>query len=320
MSYTTQNPVLFMIFNRLETTKAVFEAIARAKPKRLYISGDLEREGKVHSDGISECVKVRECREFVLNNISWDCEVKVRFLDTHLGCKDSLSSAIMWFFENETQGIILEDDDVPNEGFWQFCDELLERYKDDEKISMISGWSATDFFPNGAKEGIKESYFFSRYNHIWGFASWARAWKKYRLDNESWESDFAKFSFDSRQEREYWHKVFKSYYAGEIDTWDYPMSFCNWQQDMLAIYPKDNMIVNIGLNRADAAHTTGESKFENMPTYETHFPLIHPPKVERNIELDKANFKAVFAPPNLAVRVINKLCRYMLKRNVIKVS
>lgn len=320
MSYTTKSPVLFMIFNRLETTRAVFEAIAKAKPKRLYISGDLERKGKIASDGVSESVKVKECRDFVLENISWECEVKLRFLDKHLGCKHSLSSAIRWFFENEEQGIILEDDDVPNESFWRFCDELLELYKDDKKISMISGWSAMDFFPKGTKDSIKTSYFFSKYNHIWGFASWRRAWERYELDNKSWESDFEKFSFDSKDERDYWHKVFKSYYAGEIDTWDYPMSFCNWKYDMLSIYPTQNLIVNIGLNRSDAAHTTSESKFENMPTYEIDFPLIHPQEVKRNIELDKANFKAVFAPANLAVRVINKLCRYILKRNVIKVS
>lgn len=319
MSYTTTSPILLLIFNRLDTTKEVLAAIAKVKPKRLYISGDSPRSGKIDSNGIAESTKVKECRDFVLNNINWECEVKTRFLDEHLGCKHSLSSAILWFFSNEKQGIILEDDDVGNESFFRFCDEMLELYKDNPQISMVSGWSALDFAPK-AKASLKESYFFSKYNHIWGFASWARAWEKYELENENFEADFAKIPFDSDDERKYWHRTFKSYYDGEIDTWDYPMSFCNWKQGMLCIYPKENMIQNIGLNRADAAHTTGESKFETMATYEMSFPLIHPKEIKRNVEIDKANFRAVFAPPNIFVRIINKIARMTLGRNIIKVS
>ncbi|MGX3010393.1 methyltransferase FkbM [Helicobacter sp. 23-1044] len=312
MSYLVQNPILFLIFNRIETTKKVFESIAKVKPKRLYIAGDSARNH-------AESQKVTECRDFVLQNITWECEVKTRFLEQHLGCKHSLSSAILWFFSHEKQGIILEDDDVGNESFYRFCDEMLEIYKDAPQISMVSGWSALDFAPK-AKESLKESYYFSKYNHIWGFASWARAWEKYELENANFECDFAKLTFDSKAEQKYWHKTFKSYYAGEIDTWDYPMSFCNWQNEMLCIYPKHNLIQNIGLNRADAAHTTGESKFENMRVEEMPFPLTHPCEIKRNVEMDKANFKAVFAPPNILVRVINKLSRMIFGRNAIKVS
>lgn len=305
MGYIVKSPILFLSFNRLDTTKRVFEKIAKMKPKKLYLASDGARESIEGEREKVECV-----REYILSSITWECEVKSRFLDKNLGCKYAVSSAIEWFFSNEVSGIILEDDCLPSESFFRFCDENLEKYKDYENIFMISGWSTLDFNKK-LKDSMKESYYFSKYGHIWGWASWARAWSKYELENEDFIKDFNKMSFDSMKEKRERRKVYRSYFSGEIDTWDYPWSFSIAKHDGLCIYPRDNMIENIGFNRADATHTTGKSKFEDMKTYEISFPLLHPHKIERNIVLDKANY-CVIGVPNIIFRIFNKLKRILL--------
>lgn len=316
MNYHTKSPVLIIIFNRLDTVKRVLEAVSKVEPKKLYIASDCWRDGKVDRGGALEEVKVKECREFVLNNISWDCEVKTKFATENLGCQMGPYSAIKWFFENEAEGIILEDDILPNISFFRFCDELLEKYKDNKNISMISGYSFLDF-DKPFKQSLKESYQFSKYNYIWGYASWARAWENYELYSPNWKEDFEKMHFDSKEEKKVWRKGFRIYFSGKLDAWDYPMTFCNWKHNMLCIYPKENMIQNIGIAHPDSTHTVYNSKFENMETYEIDFPLIHPKEIKRNVELDKVNFNIVSREPNIIIRIINKLARIIIKRNII---
>ncbi len=260
-----------------------------------------------------ESTLVQEVRAFLLDSIDWDCAVHTRFLDSNLGCKAAVSSAISWFFENEEQGIILEDDCLPTLSFFRFCDELLARYKEQERVMMISGWSALDFAPNPSahtlcpKARLSEDYFFSKYNHIWGWASWARAWAKYERESSNFASDFAHFAFSSASERRSWRKIFSAYYGGNIDTWDYPWTFSIWKARGLCVYPKNNMIQNIGFNRDDAAHTHGDSKFATMPSYEIVFPLTHPSHIAPNFALDSLNFTLVFETPNLLRRVVRKI-------------
>ncbi|MFP4332877.1 MAG: hypothetical protein ACLFQJ_06210, partial [Campylobacterales bacterium] len=140
LEFTPPHPlktaVLFLVFNRLDTTKQVFEAIRQAKPPRLYVAADGAREAKEGEDQ-----KVKAIREYILQHIDWDCEVKTLFREKNLGCKIAVSSAITWFFENEEMGIILEDDCLPSQSFFWFCEELLERYKDDMRIMMVSGYN-----------------------------------------------------------------------------------------------------------------------------------------------------------------------------------
>ena len=310
VAYNCKSPILFLTFNRLDTTKEVLKQITLVKPPKIYLASDGPRD-KIDSFGIKEIDKVNEVRDFLISHISWDCEIKTRFLSKNNGCKKAVSSAIWWFFENEESGIILEDDCFPSISFFRFCDEMLEKYKDNEKIFMISGWSAFDF-DKKAKDSIKQSYYFSKYNHIWGWASWRRAWSKYELENENFINDFNKINFDSKKEKIEYKKVLSAYFRGEIDTWDYPWSFSIWKNDGLCIYPKDNMIKNIGFNRDDATHTTGESKYQNMPIYEIDFPLNHPQKIERNKNLDMANYK-IIASPNIFKRIINKIKKYIIK-------
>ncbi len=293
--------------------RETFSQIARVKPPRIYLASDGAREGKANPQGISESTLVQEVRAFLLDSIDWDCAVHTRFLDSNLGCKIAVSSAISWFFEHEEQGIILEDDCLPTLSFFRFCDELLARYRDEERVMMISGWSALDFAPNPSvellspKARLQEDYCFSKYNHIWGWASWARAWRKYELESSDFTKDFAHFDFSSAFERRSWRKIFGAYYGGKIDTWDYPWIFSIWKSCGLCVYPKNNMIKNIGFNRKDAAHTHGDSKFATMPSYELSFPLTHPSHIAPNPALDSLNFTITFALPCLAKRVVRKV-------------
>lgn len=308
VAYKCKSPILFLSFNRIDTTKQVFEQIKKVKPSKIYLASDGARD-KVDKYGIAESKKVDDVRKYLLESISWDCDVKTRFLTQNNGCKMAVSSAIEWFFQNEEQGIILEDDCLPNESFFRFCDDMLDKYKNDEKIFMVSGWSALDF-DKKVKESLKDDYYFSKYNHIWGWASWARVWKKYERENSNFIEDFKKVEFDTKREKYEFKKVLSSYFRGEIDTWDYPFTFSIWKNNGLCIYPKNNMIKNIGFNRDDATHTSGESKFQDMNTYEIHFPLKHPNKIERNKQIDMANYK-IISTPNILKRIINKIIKIL---------
>lgn len=310
MTYVCQNAILLLFFNRLDTTLTTLEQIAKVQPKKLYLAADGGRNE-------TEKEQITAIRASVLRHITWECEIHTRFLDINLGCKIAVSSAISWFFSHEKQGIILEDDCLPTLSFFRFCDELLERYAKQENIFMISGWSALDFAKNTSvntlspKAQLQEDYFFSKYPHIWGWASWARAWQKYQLEFSDFEAEFSPLdNFCSVRERRYWYKIFKTYSQGKIDTWDYPFVYSIWKHKGLCVYPKNNMIANIGFNRSDATHTTGESKFATMPSYDIIFPLKHPSTITHNAIMDQISFDISFTPLSIVARIIRKIRRY----------
>jgi len=168
--HSRRTAVLFVVFNRLNTTKQVFAAIRKAKPYRLYVAADGPRVAKS-----GEVAKVKAVRDYVRENIDWDCEVKTLFRENNLGCKYAVSSAVDWFFENEEMGIILEDDCLPHPDFFDFCAKLLECHVHDDRVSVVTG----NNFQNGIKRG-GFAYYFSKYSHCWGWASWRRAWQQYR--------------------------------------------------------------------------------------------------------------------------------------------
>jgi len=189
-------PILFLIFNRPDTTQKVFNAIRKAKPKQFFIAADgspPDREGE-----IEKCQKSRK----IATSVDWDCEVKTLFRDKNLGCKIAISSAIDWFFENVEEGIILEDDCLPHQSFFWFCQELLEYYRNDTRIMHISG----DNFQFGRKRG-EGSYYFSKYSHVWGWATWRRAWKCFDINMKSFEEFKAENQinsiFQSKQQQKY---------------------------------------------------------------------------------------------------------------------
>lgn len=174
-------PVLFLVFNRAHTTVRVFEAIRQARPARLYVAADGPRP--VREGEAERCAEVRR----IATNVDWDCEVHTLFRDENLGCRHAVSSAITWFFVYEEEGIILEDDCIPNQSFFLYCAELLERYRDDERIMCITG----DNFQK-TMEGYPFGYYFYIYNHCWGWASWRRAWSHYDADLVTFDPKYAK--------------------------------------------------------------------------------------------------------------------------------
>ena len=213
-----------------------------------------------------------------------------------MGCKIGVSSAITWFFENEQEGIVLEDDVLPVPTFFRYCDELLERYRHDERISMISGCNLI-----ANRLSPRESYFFSRYNHIWGWASWRRAWQHYDVHMKGWSEwlnrgGLARIANGSRLVETYWRLIMESAMANRIDTWDYQWTYACWRMGGLSVLPARNQTRNLGFG-LDATHTTADApSFVKESTPQTlEFPLIHPEHVSNderaNAIIDKHVYK-----------------------------
>ena len=279
-------PVAFIIFNRLDTTERVFAEIAKAKPPKLLVVADGPRNNKPGEDEL--CVRTRA----IIEKVNWNCEVLYNYSDINLGCKNRVSSGIDWVFEQVSEAVILEDDCLPNQAFFRFCEELLERYRDDERIGMISG-SNLQF---GQKRGIA-SYYFSRFTHIWGWATWRRAWKYYDCDAKSWpefhDGGYLDSLVNDRFERKFWAKTFQSVYDGSIDTWDYQWVLSNWKNSMISIIPNANLVSNIGFG-LDATHTKTGSNYSSIPVEDINFPLTHPEIICPNSHADKFTAREAF--------------------------
>jgi hypothetical protein len=241
--------VLFIVFNRPEQTAKVFSAIRDARPPKIYIAADGPRFNVPDDD--NNCLKVRN----ILSQIDWPCEVYRRYAEHNHGCKIGVSSAINWFFENENEGIILEDDCLPRQDFFLYCDSLLERYRNDERIGLISGMGLMDL---EAEKLLwhQEDYVYSRYPSIWGWATWRRVWKDYDVCMEAWPENRIRISeFQSnRKIRKVNDRLLTKVYKNEIDTWDYQVSYLLWSTARLSIIPKINLISNIGFDDT-ATHT-----------------------------------------------------------------
>lgn len=293
-----RTPVLFLVFNRPDTTQRVFEAIRNAKPPRLYIAADGPR-----TDRPGEAQMVAQVREIV-TAVDWRCEVKTLFRKKNLGCKHAVSGAITWFFEHEEQGIILEDDCLPNNSFFQFCEILLEKYKYDQRIGQISGFNGLGKYQ---RDGC--SYHFSNFGSIWGWATWKRAWNSYDVDMKGYpyikESSYIPNIINDKKDLRNRIKAFDQTYAGLIDTWDYQWIYCRLVNRYLIILPSKNLIKNIGFG-ANATHTTvPNSKLSSLSSYEINFPLIPPSHFCPDFNFEKLLRKSKQLP--LVSRIYNKL-------------
>ncbi|MBA4056199.1 MAG: nucleotide-diphospho-sugar transferase [Marivirga sp.] len=285
MEASLSTPVLFIIFNRPETTQLVFEAIRKVRPPRLYVAADGPRPN-VTTDK-ARCEQARK----IVDQIDWPCELKTLFRENNLNCGKGPASAMTWFFEHETEGIILEDDCLPSETFFWFCQELLERYRDDNRVMHIGGNNFLDDWKSN-----NHSYYFSRNGFIWGWATWRRAWNLFDYDIKLYEKVKAYGYFDNfflnRFEKLYRLGKFDKTAArrGQVDWWDYQWEFCRYINSGLSIVPQKNMVKNLGFG-ADATHTTNEkSRSASMEAFELQFPLNHPPYIVRDIETDKRYF------------------------------
>ncbi len=271
--------VLFLVFNRPDVTTRVFESIRKAKPSKLYIAADGARP---YVNG--EMEKVSSVRE-IATSVDWCCDVKTLFREQNLGCKKAVSSAITWFFEHEEEGIILEDDCVPHESFFPYCLELLERYRNDTRVMMISG----NNFQSHKNIDKNYSYYFSKYGHIWGWATWRRAWNHFDGNLSSWPEIKENGLIDKIAGDDsfsvFWADTFDACYAGKIDTWDYHWVYSCWVQSGLVMIPNVNLVSNIGFGE-DATHTNTGSILMEIPAHEIKLPLSHPPYIIQDRKAD----------------------------------
>lgn len=292
---TIDTPVLFLFFNRPIETKKVFRTLAKSKPKKLYLASDGAREIN------NELDIVTELREFIIQNINWECEVNTLFRDKNLGCKDAVSEAISWFFKTEKKGIILEDDCLPTESFFFFCEELLRKYEHDMRIWHISG---VNFQDNKTK--IDESYYFSRLPNVWGWATWSNRWASYNKElknlNDESLNNILKDVVQNKSQLNYYKNILNKVSNNEIDTWDYSWNYSIWSNFGLSISPNKNLISNIGFG-PQATHTKDTGLLSNLPTEEISFPLLHPKDIKPNKEADGVLLsKTVITPKDFILR------------------
>lgn len=280
----------------------MFAHIREARPEILFVAADGPRLDHPGDDQL--CALARN----VIDKVDWPCEVHTFFRDQNLGCKMAVSGAINWFFEHLEEGIILEDDCLPHPSFFTFCDELLAKYRDNEPVMHIGGCN----FQDGIKRGIG-SYYFSIYSHIWGWASWRRAWKHYDVKITSWRKtiheDFLYTLFNDKKTVRYWKMILDKVQKGEIDTWDYQWTYSVWSNNGLSILPQNNLISNIGFSE-EATHVKDtHSKLSKMQTFEIR-SMIHPEKVSRDYNADMYTTKHHYlppSPPSFPTRVMNKI-------------
>lgn len=265
-------PVVFLIYRRPELTQRVFNAIAAARPRQLFVVADGPRD----ESELERC----EATRAVIDQVNWNCDVQTHYADHNLGLRKRISSGLNWVFEQVETAIILEDDCLPHSTFFRYCEELLDYYRDDERVMHISG----DNFGYGRPRGVHESYYFSQYAHVWGWATWRRAWARYDVDMSSWptEQDTVLAKFDRQDERRYWHKQWEATYHRQNKTWAYQWMYTCMRHNGLCVMPYENQISNIGMG-TEATHTTNQhSPLANLPTHDVVFPLQHPAHIARD--------------------------------------
>lgn len=266
-----QTPVALIVFNRPEPTQRVFRAIAAARPSRLLLIADGPREGRE-----GEALRCEEVRK-IISAVDWPCSIETNFSSMNMGCRRRVISGLDWVFSLVEEAIILEDDCVPDPSFFPYCAELLNHYRENDQIGIISGYNPLQkAFP------FEYSYCFTKMVLIWGWATWRRTWKKYDEHMSSWlalKDEILQRLWPDPRHRLYWATILESMYQGTgPNTWDYQLVFKSWAQKWLNIIPSRNLIQNIGFG-ADATHTQKGDPAQALPAGNLAFPLVHPAEV-----------------------------------------
>ena len=293
-------PILFIVFNRADTGIQVLNQLRVVQPAKIYFAADAPRSEKGDSEKIA-CDKARQ----IIELIDWPCEIKTYFPAENVGARQFIGDAISWMFESENEGIILEHDCLPHIDFFEYCKVLLEWYRDEDRVMHISG---TQFQDRGRSNPELQ---FSHYNHIWGWATWKRAWQHYDLEMRPLDLFIQHKSiqnvFPNKAEQHYWVKKLLQAQTGEIKSWDFQWTFAIWNKEGVAVIPGSNLVSNIGFG-AGAIHTKDKSHFlSNRPTYP--FPInqiSRPSEIKINRDSEVYDFKQVFYPP-LFQRIKNKI-------------
>lgn len=240
-SKTFKTPILFLVFNRPDLTQKVFEKIRKVRPGRLYVAADGPRQDC--SADVDACIEARR----IATDVDWNCDVRTLFRERNLGCGRAVKEAIDWFFNCEEEGIILEDDCLPEPCFFPYCEEMLDWYRDEQQVAMISGFN-----------GIPRSHWqasrihLTAIPHIWGWATWRRAWSGAMPTLDDWRAfrDSERFgsTIGCPRAEMFWKNQMDQFFEGKIDTWDLPWVLKIWIDGGLSISPGVNLVKNVGFD------------------------------------------------------------------------
>jgi hypothetical protein len=294
---TFDTPIALIVFNRPETTKKVLDAIREIKPQQLFIIADAPRENNQ-----DDLIKSNLVKAVIDEGIDWDCKVYKKYNEKNLGCGKSPSSGISWVFEQVDRCIILEDDCLPEQSFFNFCAILLEKYVHDERIMMVSGNHHLL-----KKLTFEENYFFSRHTQTWGWATWKRAWQFYDYDMKLWPTVKKSGWLEriiGKGSSIFWVKLFDKCYNDKIkDYWDFQWTFACWSQNGLNIIPDRNLVTNIGFGDGKGTHFSDvNTPFANLPVQKMSFPMKHPKAFLQNLKADLQIEKDVYGKISLYKR------------------
>jgi hypothetical protein len=306
MTVDFDTPVAFLVFNRPDCTARVFAEIRRAQPSKLLVVADGPRPDR--PDEIENC---RLVREIIEKGVDWPCEVEKAFASENMGCRKRVSSGLNWVFEQVEEAIILEDDCLPSPTFFPYCAELLARFRADKRIMAVCG---CNHGVNLASDAY--SYAFSHVPHIWGWATWRRAWAHYDVSMKTWpEFRDRHLVYDALPDpglAAVWENAFEGGWNGQSDTWDFQWVYTLLSQNGLALSPSRNLITNLGFG-ADATHTKDPvNAYSRLKLEAMDFPLRHDPHIVAATRCEMDMLRRMFLP-SIPVRIQQKLLRFLRK-------
>lgn len=297
-----KTPIVIVIFNRPYHTQRVLESLRPIKPETIFVVSDGPRDSIIQDQ--NNCAEARRLFE----KIDWKCDLIKKYSDVNLGCFKNVSLGLDWAFSQTEEAIILEDDCIADPSFFQYCEVLLEKYKQEPKIGVISG----NNFQNGHLRG-DSSYYYSIFNHLWGWATWKRAWELFDPLMNDWISGkdhvwFKKLWSHYPKGENYWRKCFDQVSQNKIDSWGYRWTYSCWKNNLLTTIPQTNLVTNIGFG-PQSTHTKNKYDISaNLRTKSIKLPLEHPLLIEKNKEADIYTQKTIFSS-SLFQRVSQRLIK-----------
>lgn len=274
-------PILLIAFNRPDHVRQVLTEIRKQQPAQLFVCQDGPREGNE-----IDHIRCQEVRDVIKELVDWPCELHTLYQEKNLGCGPGPAAGITWFFEHVEMGIVLEDDCLPHPEFFLYCEELLNKYKYDNRISFIGGCNYN--IPISANDSYS---FMGGHHQTWGWASWRRVWTQFDYYLNYW--DFKLFQrvikqyYKDRKQQNYWAEIFEKVKLDRLNEscWDYQFYFSCWKNQQYAIYPKVNLVSNVGFGN-DATHTNADGNALLCIQTQSIMPLKHPKKVIYDQSID----------------------------------
>jgi hypothetical protein len=272
-------PILLLVFNRPEQALLIFGQIRLQQPERLFIAADGPRADRPGEAALCETTRTK-----ILNGIDWPCKVETLFRTDNLGCGKAVSGAIDWFFNHVEEGIILEDDCLPDPTFFSFCAAMLEKYRKNKNVMHVNGGN----YQGGIQRG-DASYYFSRHAHVWGWASWRRAWQHYDFSLQRYK-DVSTEGLNTFLKSE-----LQAIYKARIDTWDIQWFMSVWFNKGLVVTPNTSLVKNIGFDK-NATHTQSAPPWFNQLQYGKITDITHPESINIDEAADWYSLKILFSP------------------------